>query len=127
MNKNEQPDKDALQHILAAVDEVMQNTALLDNIRSEEELRQVMPALLASLGRYAQADRSYILERKADANDVLHMTHSWCANGVSPTGSAMQELPLSAVPNWFAALNTRCLPVRACSPSLSSRCCPTAW
>lgn len=105
MNKNEQPDKDALQHILAAVDEVMQNTALLDNIRSEEELRQVMPALLASLGRYAQADRSYILEQTAGANDVLHMTHSWCANGVSPTGSAMQELPLSAVPNWFAALN----------------------
>ena len=65
MNKNEQPDKDALQHILAAVDEVMQNTALLDNIRSEEELRQVMPALLASLGRYAQADRSCILVRTA--------------------------------------------------------------
>ena len=105
MNKNEQPDKDALQRILAAVDEVMQNTALLDNIRSEEELRQVMPALLASLGRYAQADRSCILERTAGSNDVLHMTHCWCADGVSPTGSAMQDLPLSAVPNWFAALN----------------------
>ena len=105
MNQNRQMDKDELQRILSAVDEVMQNTALLDNIRSEEELRQVMPELLSSLGRYAQADRSYIFERKAGFNDVLHMTHYWCADGIAPTGSEMQDLPLAAVPNWFAALN----------------------
>lgn len=39
-----------LEKIISAVDEVMENTALLDNIKSEKELEQVMPVLLASLG-----------------------------------------------------------------------------
>ena len=57
---SEAEDYKELQKIILAVDEVMENTALLDNIKSEDELEQVMPVLLASLGKYAQADRSYI-------------------------------------------------------------------
>lgn len=92
--------------IISAVDEVMENTALLDNIKSEKELEQVMPVLLASLGKYAQAERSYIFERKSDSTDVLHMTHVWCAEGISPTFAELQDIPLSSVPNWFSILNT---------------------
>ena len=92
--------------ILSAVNEVMENTALLDNIKSEKELEQVMPVLLASLGKYAQADRSYIFELKLGTTDVLHMTHVWCAEGITPTFREMQDIPLSSVPNWYRILNT---------------------
>ena len=95
-----------LNKIISAVDEVMENTALLDNIKSEKELEQVMPVLLASLGKYAQAERSYIFERKDDSSGVLHMTHVWCAEGISPTYAELQDIPLSSVPNWFSILNT---------------------
>lgn len=94
-----------LQGILFAVDEVMENTALLDNIKSEAELEQVMPVLLASLGKYAQADRSYIFELKTGKSDVLHMTHVWCAQGISPTFMESQDISLASVPNWFSTLN----------------------
>ena len=93
-----------LQKIILAVDEVMENTALLDNIKSEKELEQVMPVLLASLGSYAQADRSYIFELEQNAADVLRMAHVWCAEGVSPTIRETENLPLSAVPNWLSIL-----------------------
>ena len=93
-----------LQTILAAVDEVMKNTALLDHIQSEAELEQVMPVLLASLGNYAKADRSYIFETIPDSAEVLRMTHVWCAEGISPTFREMQDLPLSRVPNWLSIL-----------------------
>ena len=94
-----------LQKIIAAVNEVMENTALLDHIKSEQELEEVMPVLLASLGKYAQADRSYIFELKSDSTDVLHMTHIWCDEGITPTYREKQEIPLSNVPNWYAVLN----------------------
>lgn len=91
-----------LEKIISAVDEVMENTALLDNIKSEKELEQVMPVLLASLGKYAQADRSYIFELKPDSTDILHMTHVWCAEGISPTFRETQNRIVSkpAEGNW---------------------------
>ena len=39
-----------LQVALKAVDDILDNIALLDNISSEDELNQVMPDLLAALG-----------------------------------------------------------------------------
>ncbi len=109
MNKNTNTEEfrkyDELQKIISAVDEVMENTALLDNIKSEAELERVMPVLLASLGKYAQADRSYIFELKPGCTDVLHMTHIWCAPGMSPTDSEMHDIALSDVPNWYALLH----------------------
>lgn len=95
-------DYEELQKIISAVDEVMENTALLDNIKSEKELEQVMPVLLASLGKYAQADRSYIFELKPDFTEILHMTYIWCAKGKYPTPIETQDIFLSTVPNWFS-------------------------
>ena len=94
-----------LQKIISAVDEVMENTALLDNIKNEDELERVMPALLSSLGKYARADRSYIFELKPGSTDLLYMRHVWCAQGISPTDAEMQDISLASVPNWFSVLN----------------------
>lgn len=109
MKENDRSEKvkkyEELQKIISAVDEVMENTALLDNIKSEKELESVMPVLLASLGKYAQSDRSYIFELKPGSTEVLYMTHVWCKKGVSPTAKESQGIPLNAVPNWFSILN----------------------
>ena len=94
-----------LQKIISAVDEVMENTALLDNIKSEKELEEVLPALLASLGKYAQADRSYIFELKPESTQILYMTHIWCAENIFPTLRETNELPLASVSNLISMLN----------------------
>ena len=105
MDIERREENDELQEILFAVNEVMENAALLDNIKSEAELERVMPEFLASLGKYAQADRSYIFELKSGSKDILHMTHVWCAQGISPTIMEMHDIALSSVPNWFSTLN----------------------
>ena len=87
------------QKIIFAVKEVMKNTALLDNIKSEKELDEVMPVLLASLGSYAQADRSYIFECEPGSENMLTMTYNWCDEGILPTIFEQKGFPLSAVPN----------------------------
>ena len=90
MNINEKnaeaEEYEELKKIISAVDEVMENTALLNHIKSE-------------------ADRSYIFELKPDSTDILHMRHVWCAEGISPTFAEIHDISLASVPNWFAVLN----------------------
>ena len=71
-NEKSEEEYEELKKIISAVDEVMENTALLDNIKSEKELEQVMPVLLASLGKYAQADRQNRLYRGYFTEHVKH-------------------------------------------------------
>lgn len=49
-----------------AVDEVLENITMLDTVSGEEELNKIMPQLLASLGRYSMADRSYVFSSETD-------------------------------------------------------------
>ena len=78
---------------------------MLDNISSEDELNQVMPDLLAALGRYSVSDRAYIFTWTSPERNVLRMTHEWCAEGVSPTMGDMQNLKMEDMPNWSLRLN----------------------
>lgn len=94
-----------LQVALKAVDDILDNIALLDNISSEAELNQVMPDLLAALGRYSVSDRAYIFTWTSPERNVLRMTHEWCADGVSPTMGDMQNLKMEDMPNWSLRLN----------------------
>ena len=94
-----------LQTVLTAVDNVLENITVFDAITTEEELNQLMPQLLASLGRYSMAERAYIFTWASEEHQVLRMTHEWCAKGVSPTIDQMQELKMSAMPNWSLRLN----------------------
>lgn len=83
-----------------AIDDVLKNITMLDNISSEEELDQVIPQLLESLGKYSMSDRSYVFSRNTEDPDILYMTHEWCAEGVEPTIDQMQHLHLSELPDW---------------------------
>ena len=69
---------------LSAVDEVLKNISALDKASDEGELNRIRPALLASMGRYAAADRAYLFGWTDEKRLALHMTHEWCA----PRGAA---------------------------------------
>lgn len=93
-----------MQAAVEAVDDLLNNITMLDKISSEEELDQIMPDLLASLGRYSMSDRAYIFTWASVEHRVLRMTHEWCAEGVFPTMGKMQELRISDMPNWAPRL-----------------------
>ena len=93
-----------LQEALAAVDDVLDKVSAFNSITSEEDLNQVIPGLLASLGRYSMSDRAYIFTWVSEQRQVLHMTHEWCAEGVLPTIHVMQDLKLSDMPDWAPRL-----------------------
>lgn len=88
-----------------AVDEVLENITMLDTVSSEEELNEIMPRLLASLGRYSMADRSYVFSWMSEERKILQMTHEWCAKGVEPSIDKMQNLRIGDLPNWEPRLN----------------------
>ena len=94
-----------LQSALTAVDDILDQIAVFDNITSEEELDQVMPDLLASLGKYSLSDRAYIFFWDLDKEQVLRMTHEWCKEGVEPTIGIMQDVHMSAMPHWSPRLH----------------------
>ena len=89
---------------LSAVDEVLKNISALDQATDERELNRVLPALLASMGRYAAADRAYLFGWTDEKRLALHMTHEWCAPGVRPTMDEMQDLRMADMPNWAPRL-----------------------
>ena len=90
---------------LKAVDDILENIAVLDNVSSEYELNQIMPKLLASLGKYSMSDRAYIFTWISADRQILRMTHEWCDEGVVPTMGEMQNLKMSDMPNWTPRLN----------------------
>lgn len=94
-----------IQAAVEAVDDVLNKLNVFDKITSEEELEQVMPDLLASLGRYSMSDRAYIFSWASSKHQVLRMTHEWCAESVFPTMEKMQSLKMSDLPNWAPRLS----------------------
>lgn len=96
-----------LQNTLKAVDEILDNLAVLDNITSEKELNEVLPRLLASLGHYAKADRAYLFSWALQEKQILKMTHEWCAQNVRPTIDEMQHVSLTDMPNWSPKLENK--------------------
>ncbi len=88
-----------------AVDDILNKITAFDKVSSEDELEQLMPGLLASLGHYSMSDRAYIFTWASAEHQVLRMTNEWCADGVFPTMDAMQNLSICDMPNWAPRLN----------------------
>lgn len=93
-----------MQIVQDAVDDVLDNISILDNISSKEELNEAMPKLLASLGKYSLSDRSYIFTWTEEDRSVMKMTHEWCAEKVEPTIDRMQNVRIEDMPNWAPRL-----------------------
>ncbi|MDO4502530.1 MAG: ATP-binding protein [Coriobacteriia bacterium] len=94
-----------LREVLSAVDEIASYAALLGGVSSFQELDAVLPELLASLGRHAHADRTYLFGLVPENEHALQMTHEWCAPGVSSFKDLMQRLDFRDLPNWLSRLS----------------------
>ncbi len=94
-----------VQAAVETVDDILNKLNVLDKISNEDELEQMMPELLASLGHYSMSDRAYVFTWKSMESQILRMTHEWCADGVLPTMGEMQDLKLEEMPNWAPRLN----------------------
>lgn len=57
---------------------------------------------LKELGRFVQADRTYIFEYDWE-KQVCKNTHEWCEEGVSPQITELQAVPLEAIVQWVIA------------------------
>ena len=95
---------DELETIMTAMDDILQKLAVFDTVSSEEELDEILPGLLASMGRYSQSDRAYLFTWTDASRQVLRMTHEWCAEGIAPTIGEMQHVAMADMPNWAPKL-----------------------
>lgn len=69
------------------------------------ELAQLAPLLnetLAQLGMAVAADRVYIFDYDF-SNNTCSNTYEWCAEGIVPEISSLQQVPLAAIPQWVFA------------------------
>ncbi|MFC7704280.1 EAL domain-containing protein [Plastorhodobacter daqingensis] len=55
-------------------------------------------ATLERVGRFAQADRSYVFRLRDDA--LLDNSHEWVAAGIEPMQASLQGLPLEMIAQW---------------------------
>ena len=102
MERNGQTqDYQRLRTSLDAVDIILQNINQLDKVNNEQELDQVLPELLKSIGEYTCSDRAYVFEWTTEAQEAFYMTHEWCAPDVRPTFGEMQNVRIDRMPHWM--------------------------
>ncbi len=70
---------------------------------SANGLDQAIDDALAQIGRYFNADRSYLFQFSADIT-VADNTHEWCADDVSAQKHLLQGLPAATFGDWFDTL-----------------------
>ena len=63
------------------------------------EIEEATARSLEELGRFVNADRTYIFEYDWE-NKVCNNTHEWCENGIEPQIDELQGVPLDIIPYW---------------------------
>ncbi|MFX1255915.1 MAG: ATP-binding protein [Promethearchaeota archaeon] len=79
---------------------------------SFSDLDEAITVTLADLGELMQADRSYVFLYHEN-NVTMSNTHEWCAPGIQPAQSLLQNLSIDIFPWWKQQLETRnsiCVP-----------------
>jgi len=66
------------------------------------EIEQAITHSLEELGRFVNADRSYIFEYFWEESFCKN-THEWCKNGIRPQIDELQKVPLEEIPQWIQA------------------------
>ncbi len=66
------------------------------------DIETAINSSLAELGKFVQADRSYIFDYDWK-KQVCNNTYEWCHKGISPQIQELQEVPLSMIPWWIDA------------------------
>lgn len=63
------------------------------------EIEEATARSLAELGRFVNADRTYIFDYDWE-NKVCNNTHEWCESGIEPQIDELQGVPLDMIPYW---------------------------
>ena len=86
---------------LQSMDKILHQISFMDRAEQEEDLKNIIPSLLQTIGEYTDADRVYIFEWSDDKNDSMSNTYEWCADGVLPEIDNLQAVPVSIMPTWM--------------------------
>ena len=68
----------------------------LDKPKNEQTLQSI----LADIGEYFNADRSYIFELNTERTQASN-TYEWCREGISAEIGNLQNIPLAGLEFWF--------------------------
>jgi PAS domain S-box-containing protein len=63
------------------------------------EIEEATARSLAELGRFVNADRTYIFDYDWE-KQVCNNTHEWCEEGIEPQINDLQGVPLDIIPYW---------------------------
>lgn len=88
---------------LNSMDEILHQISLMDQVSKEEELVEIIPALLEALGRYTDAENAYIYEWASEKCDKYNNTFEWCREGIKARNKNLQQVPVEVMSGWQAA------------------------
>jgi len=74
-------------------------------LSSAHDVDHVIEAALARIGRFYQSDRCYLFLFSPDLTTASN-THEWCAEGVQPQKSNLQQLASNEFGDWFTRWQT---------------------
>ncbi len=63
---------------------------------------EAINSALAMLGQFTKTDRAYVFKYDHGRN-ICSNTHEWCGEGITPQIGSLQEVPISAIPDWANA------------------------
>jgi PAS domain S-box-containing protein len=93
--------EDALRRRIDLEQVIMRISSRLVAERTSAELDACVDQALEEIGRFLDADRSYVFLRSPDGT-LMDNTHEWVAEGVSPERERLQRLPVERAFPWFA-------------------------
>jgi len=65
-----------------------------------------MNDLLKAIGRYFEADRSYIFEENPTGQYTVN-TYEWCEQGINPEIDNLQEVPVAVIDPWITEFHNK--------------------
>ncbi len=86
---------------LAATERILEQLALIDKAKDNEELQTAIQEMLQIIGTYTKADRVFLFEKKDDEGQFFDNTFEWCAGGVIPQKENLQQVEVTVMPNWM--------------------------
>lgn len=88
-------------HLISGESQEAAIRSYLDLIIRQESDRLSIEELMAEIGEYYDADRSYVFERDPSGRFTSN-TYEWCAPGVQPEIDNLQGIPIEVIEPWIA-------------------------
>lgn len=73
----------------------------LDTLSHHTDFKKAVNQVLASVGDFYQADRTYLFEPASENDGHWNNTFEWCAQGVVPQRDALQRVAPQVVGRWM--------------------------